>query len=73
MILTTNFKLQMNGGRKKCTNSRMAYLESAFPPVGIALATVNGSFKFGSASRVWFSGFISVKDRHRDKSSAAVN
>lgn len=71
MNLTTNFKLGWNG--EKCTVSRMAYLQSVFPLVGITLATINGSVKFGSASRVWFDPFISAKDRCRDKSSAAVN
>lgn len=54
-------------------SSRVACLQSSFPPSCIALTVVNGSFKFGSASRVWFHGFVSAKERPRDKSLAAVN
>lgn len=38
----------MSRGEEKCTNSRMAYLQSVLPPVGISLSAVSGSFKIGS-------------------------
>lgn len=73
-VLTTSMKLRINrgGGGNVCL-SRMACLHSSFPPSCIALTAVNGSFKFGRASRVWFHGFVSAKERPRDKSLAAVN